>query len=143
MGDVSPRSRTRIELRQTAPKVTQEPLRLCPSRGPETYLREHQRHKIGQRALFDDEAAIHVCLPDLEIRIEEGPELRNGGRKADGYRRSATVADGESLAARGGHPEVSRADERGERIAEKPPGRPGEKGRRLAGAGIGAVHDGS
>src|SRR5262245_66339274 len=62
---VAPRSRARIELFDAAMEVADEPPQPRPRRQSAlAALTEHDAKDIGDRALFDDDAAVHISFAE-------------------------------------------------------------------------------
>ena len=60
MRDIAPRPRPRIELLHAPEQVAGELQRQCPSRRGDVILPQQDRKQIRDRALVDDESAVHV-----------------------------------------------------------------------------------
>src|SRR5712691_3567559 len=82
--DVAPRPRARIELLQAAIEKTDEPLQLRPRGWPAVAtLTKHDGKDVGDRALLDHDAAIHVGFAESQLGIDEDATLGRSGGEAD------------------------------------------------------------
>jgi hypothetical protein len=87
MRDVAPRPRPRIELHQAAIEVADEPLRSRPERRLAVPpLPEDDAEHVGNRALLDDEAAVHIGLAEPQLWIKENAAFGRMAVEADGDR---------------------------------------------------------
>ena len=98
MGHIAPRPRTRVELLHTAKQVAHQPRRQRPFRRGDVFLPQQYRERIRDRALLDDECAVHVGLAQSQFGIEQDCALGFGVGKANGDRRAAAVAECVSFA---------------------------------------------
>src|SRR5437870_2262762 len=74
--NIAPRARARIELLQTTIEIAGQPLRPRPGgRASVAVLTEHDGEDIGDRAAFDNDAAIHIGFAELELGIEQDAAL--------------------------------------------------------------------
>jgi hypothetical protein len=65
VGDVAARPRAQIQLRQAAVEKSRKPSHACPQGRPAVAaLTEHDSKDIRDRALLDDDSAIHVRLAE-------------------------------------------------------------------------------
>jgi hypothetical protein len=72
VGNIAARAGGRVELRQPAPEVAQQPLRAHPARRlAATVLREGKCEEIRNRALLDHKCPIHVAFADGKLGIEQ------------------------------------------------------------------------
>ena len=125
MGDVALRPRPRIELLQAAIEIADEPLRLRPQRRRAVAaLAEHDGEDVGDRALLDDDAAIHIGFAEPELGIDQDVTLRRPRGKADRHRRAGPVPEGKSCSPRGRDPKIPRADQLFQRHPKQPIHRP-------------------
>ena len=92
--DIVARARPQIELLQAAEQIAHEPRRQRPIRRGNALLAQQDREHVGDRALLDDEGAVHIGFAELELGIEQDRALRLCGGEAHGDRRSAAVAKG-------------------------------------------------
>src|SRR5439155_3038623 len=77
MRDVALRATARIELLQAAVKIADEPLRPGPQRRPAVAsLRQHDAKYVGNRAAFDDDAAVHIGFAEAQFGVDENAALR-------------------------------------------------------------------
>src|SRR5262249_56410903 len=77
---VAPRPRARIELFEAAMEVADEPLQPRPRRRSVlAALTEHDGKHIGDRALFDEDTAVHISFAESQGRIEQDAALRSSG----------------------------------------------------------------
>ena len=114
MRHIAPRPRTQIELLQPAEQIAHEPRSgSAQRRCGDVFLPQQQREHIRDRALLDDECAVHVGFAQSELGIEQDRALRFRVGKAHGNGRAAAVAEGVSFARR-------RRDREGT-VADKPP----------------------
>jgi hypothetical protein len=97
MRRVAPRSRARIELFDAAMEVADEPSQPRPRRQSALAgLTEHDGKDIGDRALFDDDAAVHIGFTKPQRGIEEDAALGCSRGEADRRRRAGPVAEGKA-----------------------------------------------
>jgi hypothetical protein len=81
-----------IELLQVAEQITHDADNR-PVRCFRVLLAEKDAQHVGDRALLDNEAAVHKCFAELELGIEHDRALRLRGGEAHRDRRSASVAE--------------------------------------------------
>ena len=93
MSDIAPRSRPWIELMYAADQVASKPPRQRPFRYGKLFLPEQKRQHIRDRALLDDERAVHVGFAEAQFRIEQYRALRLLGGEAHRDRLPAAVAE--------------------------------------------------
>src|SRR5262249_22252836 len=101
---VAPRWGARIELLDAAMEVADEPLQPRARRQSVfAALTEHDGKDIGDRALFDDDAAIHVGFAESQRWIEEDATLGCSRGEADRRWRAGPVPKGKVRAGCGPH----------------------------------------
>ena len=113
MRDIAPRPRAQIELLHAAEQVAHRPRRQRPFRRGDLFLPHQDRQHVRDRALLDDESAVHVGFAQPQLGIEQDRALRRGVGKAHGDRRAAAVAECVAFAR-------CRRDRQGA-LADKPP----------------------
>ena len=89
--DIASRLPSRVELRYSAMEVADQPLR--PSPTGSARLARYDGEHIGDRALLDDDAAIHVGFTEPELGIEQDTALGRSRDEADRDRRADPVTD--------------------------------------------------
>ena len=84
--DIVLRTAARIELLGMPDQIAQPPLQLGPAR---QYfgLIQQDRQRIGDRAILDDEGAVHVDFAERQFRVEQNPAFGFGGQESHGDRR--------------------------------------------------------
>jgi hypothetical protein len=87
-------------------------------------LRTQDGQKVGERALLDQQLAVHVDFAEFELRIEQNTELGAAGGETHRHRHAGSVAQGESRPARGSDPQVTRMYESFQRHPKQPVHRP-------------------
>ena len=100
MGDVVPGPAARIELPGMPDEVTQEPLQPGPARHYFGLIHQ-DRQRIRNRAVLDDEGAVHIDFAERKFGIEENPAFGVGGQEPDRDRLAGAVAAAEFRPARG------------------------------------------
>ena len=98
MRHIAPRARARVKLLQPPEQVAHEPPRQRPSRCGDMFLPQQQREHIGDRALLDDERAIHVGFAQSKLRIEQDRALCFCVGEAHGNGRATAVAEAVGVA---------------------------------------------
>src|SRR6202022_1804988 len=85
------RTTARIELPGMPDKIAQPPLQLGPAR---QYFRliEQDRQRIRNRAILDDESAVHVHFAQCKFWVEEDPAFGIGGEESHSDRLAGSVA---------------------------------------------------
>src|ERR1700759_5341834 len=68
--------------------------------GQNVRLIEQNAEQVGEAALLDDEAAVHIALAQRKLGIGEDSALRFVSKETDGDRITRAIAAGESFAAR-------------------------------------------
>ena len=119
MRDVAARAPARIELLEAAVQVAQQPLRPRPVRHLGA-LAEHDGKHVGDRALLDDERAVHVGFAEFELGIEQNGPFGRARGKTYRYRLAGAVAESQNRAARGGDPECPPPDKGLEQKLKQP-----------------------
>ena len=66
--DIASRFSSRVELHCVAMEVANQPLR--PDPAGKARLAEHNGEQVGDRALLEDDAAIHVGFTEPELGID-------------------------------------------------------------------------
>src|SRR6266849_5461964 len=123
--DVAPRPRAQIELRQSAVEKSREPLQACPrGRAAIGALTEHDGKDIRDRALLDDDPAIHVGFAESQLRINKNATLGRPRGETYRHRRAGAVSEGKSRSTCGGDPEIPNADQTLQRPSKQPIHRP-------------------
>jgi hypothetical protein len=72
---IASRSPARIELPDAAMEVADEPCQPRPPRQTFAALTEYDGEDVGDRALFDDDAAVHIGFTELQRGIEQDATL--------------------------------------------------------------------
>ena len=114
------RAPARVELLQPAIKIPQVPLRFCPFWNARAVLAEQDGQYIGDRALLDHEAAVHVSFAKPQLRIEQDAPFGCAGGKPnrDGF--AGAIAKDNLRSARGRKQEGSAADKGLEQKLKQP-----------------------
>jgi len=77
MGCVAPRAGARIELAHAASEVAHQRLRAGPAGRPQgAGLGHHHREHVRDRALFDDQRAVHIGFAEAQFGIDDDTEFR-------------------------------------------------------------------
>src|SRR6478735_5448608 len=98
--DIAARAGWRIELRESAPEITREPLYARPAqRLARCVLRQCEMEKVCDRAPLHQERAVHVGFADLEFGIEQHSPLGGPRRVADRQGFAGSVAKLENVTA--------------------------------------------
>ena len=113
VSDIAQRARTRIELMQPPEQIPHSPQGNGPTRHRYPSLPEQQRQHIGDRALLDDEIAVHVGFTQAQLGVQQYRPLGLRRGEANRDRRTAAVAKGIPFAACCGYSERA--------VADKPP----------------------
>ena len=121
---VAPRSPARIELFNAALQIADEPVQPCPPGRALAALTQQDGKDVGDRARFDDNAAIHIRFAEFQCGIEEDAPLRRSRGEPDCCGCPGAVPKDESRSPRSGHPEVSGADQPCEYQSQHPIHRP-------------------
>src|SRR6266568_3243130 len=79
---------------------------------------------VGDGALLDHEAAVHVGFAELEFGIEQNAPFGGAGGKTNRYRLAGPIAEREHRAARGGDSKCASADKGLEQELKQPVHRP-------------------
>src|SRR5213082_3115522 len=112
MGNIAPCARARIELLQTAIEITDQPLWTRPKgRASIVFLAEHDGEDVGNRALLDDDAAVHIGFAEPELRVDENAALDLTRRKANCSETTCSVAQRKNRSRGGGNPEIAGPDQ--------------------------------
>jgi hypothetical protein len=120
---VAARAPTRIELLQTAIDVTPQPLRAAPI-GNFGILAERDGKNVGDGAFFDDKTTVHVSFAELEFGVEQNAPFGRAGGKTHGDRPPRSIAECQTRAARGGHPQGAPAEKSVQQQLKQPIHRP-------------------
>jgi hypothetical protein len=91
--DIATRTLTRIELLQTAMEVAQQPL--CPRpkrRLAADALVQHNSKHVRDRALLDDDGAIHIGFAEFDLGIDKHAAFRGAREEPDRNRCARAVA---------------------------------------------------
>jgi hypothetical protein len=119
MRDIASRAPPPIELAQPAVEITQNPQRP----GPEGRLRgrsQQDGEHVGDRALLEDERAVHVGLAELEIGIENDVTFGHPRGKPQRERLAGPIAQDVSGTARRGDLKIARANRSAQCQANQP-----------------------
>ena len=119
MRDIVPGAAAPVELAQAAAQIAQQLERPGPRRRRDGGALQHREH-VGDRALLDDQRAVHVGLAEPELGIEHDAAFRGGRGETKRDRLAGAVAKGVSRAACGPDPKISRTDEFVQRQAHQP-----------------------
>src|ERR1700722_11792910 len=92
MRDIAPRTGPRVELLHTPEEVAAELQRQCPPRRGDVILPQQNGKQVRDRALVDDESAVHIGFAQSELRIEKDAALGFGAGEAHGDRGPAAIA---------------------------------------------------
>ena len=87
-------ARGRIELLPVPDQVAEPPQRFRPA-GQHVRLVQHDRKHVGDCALFDNEAAVHVDLAEREFRIKQQAPCGGCCGESHSHRGTGTIAAGE------------------------------------------------
>jgi hypothetical protein len=121
---VAPRSPARIELFNAPLQIADEPAQPCPPGRALATLTQQDGKDVGDRARFDDNAAIHIRFAEFQFGIEEDAPLCRSRGETDCCGCPDPVPKGEGGSPRSGHPEVSGADQPCEYQSKHPIHRP-------------------
>jgi hypothetical protein len=116
--DIVLRTVGRIELLGMPHQIAQPPLQLGPAR---QYLGlvQQNRQRIRDRALLDDESALHVDFAQCQFRVEQDPPFGLGSQEADGHRVAGAITACESGSARGRERHRPAANELGQEVTQQ------------------------
>src|SRR5262249_38477257 len=109
--DIASRPRPRIELQPATIKVANEPLWPREERWlPVASLAKNDGQHVGDRALFDSQAAVHVGFAELHLGIEQNAALGRVRLEANCNRLAGTIAERKARPACAGEPQRSCAN---------------------------------
>ncbi len=95
---IAPRAGAQVELLQPPEQIAYQPSGQRPGWCGDMVLPQQDREHVGDRALLDDERAIHIGFAQSKLWIEQDAALRFCVGEAHGNGRPAAVAEGVGIA---------------------------------------------
>jgi hypothetical protein len=125
MRDVAPGSPVWIELLQPPMEVARQPSQLRPRRqAGGVALPKHDRKHVGDGAVLDHDAPVHIGFAECQHGIGENGALGGPRDKADRRRPTRAIPARKHGPCRGGDPEIPGADQLRELYPKQPIHRP-------------------
>src|SRR6476646_8509666 len=123
MRDIAARARARIELRDAAAEIADEPLWPRPLR-QFGLLPKYDGEHVGDGAFLHHDSAVHIGFAEFELGIYHYAAFRCAAGKPHRRRWRRAVTDRECGTARGRDPERAAPDEGLEQVMKQPIHRP-------------------